>query len=343
MRTPPRKESSLVSGASPLSPSRSVLVTGAGGYIGRQLVAALAERRSPAGQDPWRVVATDVRLPPAASRPGGIHFVEADVRDPSLADLLRKHEVDTVVHLAAIVTPVPGMSADLEYSVDVLGTRNVLQSCADADVTRFVYTSSGAAYGYHADNPVPLREDYPLRGNDAFTYSRHKRLVEEMLAEWRRHCPELRQLILRPGTILGETVANQITAMFERPVVLGLRGSDSPFVFIWDQDVVACLLRGIETGVDGIFNLAGDGVVTMREVAARLGKPYVEVPAWLLRAALGVLHPLGISPYGPEQVEFLLWRPVLSNERLKSEFGYEPRKTSAEVFELWRRSHGYAA
>ncbi|NIR41945.1 MAG: epimerase, partial [Actinobacteria bacterium] len=47
------------------------------------------------------------------------------VRDPALEGVLRDHAVDTVVHLAAIVTPGPDSSRELEYSIDVLGTENV--------------------------------------------------------------------------------------------------------------------------------------------------------------------------------------------------------------------------
>ena len=65
-----------------------------------------------------------------------------------------------------------------------------------------------------------------------------------------------------------------------------------------------------------------------------------ELTPGLLRAVLAVLHPLGLSQYGPEQVDFLRYRPVLDNRRLKEVFGYVPKLTSAEVFELFRRSHG---
>ena len=56
--------------------------------------------------------------------------------------------------------------------------------------------------------------------------------------------------------------------------------------------------------------------------------------------ALSVLHPLGLSQYGPEQVNFLRYRPVLDNRRLKEVFGYVPRLTSAEVFDLFRKARG---
>ena len=63
--------------------------------------------------------------------------------------------------------------------------------------TGIVVTSSGAAYGYHPDNPVPLTEDAPCRGNPEFAYADHKRQVEEMLAEVRATHPALEQVVLR--------------------------------------------------------------------------------------------------------------------------------------------------
>ena len=306
--------------------TRSVLVTGASGYLGSLLIADIVADP----QSISRLVATDVRTP---DRPtDGATFIEADVRDPSLADVLRSHDVDVVVHLAAIVSPGRTPDRELEYSVDVGGTKNVLEACIAAGVEKVIVSSSGAAYGYHADNPEWIDEDDPLRGNPTFAYADHKRLVEEMLGRWRSEHPGLRQLIFRPGTILGTSTHNQITDLFDRRFVLGISGSDSPFVFVWDADVVACLRRGIETDASGAYNLAGDGTVTLRQIAGLMGKPYIPVHPSVLAGVLGVMQRLGITQYGPEQIDFLRYRPVLSNMRLKNEFGYTPSKTSEEVF-----------
>jgi len=314
--------------------ARSVLVTGGAGYIGSRLVARLAADRG----EVETLVSLDLHAVADAERLAGVEYATGDIRGPEVADLLKEHAVDTVVHLAAIVTPGPGMSRELLYSIDVGGTENVARACLGAGVRRLIVTSSGAAYGYHADNPVPLSEDDPLRGNPEFAYSDHKRQVEELLARLRREHPELEQLIFRPGTILGAGTDNQITALFDRAFLLGVQGSETPFVFIWDEDVVACLLKGIRGGRAGIYNLAGDGAMTLDEIAAATGKRRLALPAWLIRGALGILQPLGLSQYGPEQVDFLRYRPVLSNARLVDEFGYTPRRTSREVFELFWRS-----
>ena len=313
----------------------SVLVTGASGLIGRQVIAQLAAQPG----DISHLVAMDLRDVPEGGRLPGVSYLSGDIRNPQLGKQLNEHEVDCVVHLAAIVTPGKHSTRELEYSIDVLGSENVLSACLEAGVRQLVYTSSGAAYGYHADNPVPLVEEDPLRGNPEFAYSDHKRLVEEMLARAREEHPELAQLIFRPGTILGETVSNPITAIFERPVVVGVRGSDSPFVIIWDEDVASAIVKGIREQRSGIFNLTGDGAITLQEIARRLGKPYLPVPASLLAGSLHLARMLGLTRLGPEQVRFLRYRPVLSNKRLKSEFGFTPSGSSEACFERYRAIH----
>jgi UDP-glucose 4-epimerase len=314
---------------------RRILVTGAAGYLGSQLVATLEHDH----RDAWdMLLATDVRDPPARRIGFGATWERMDVRAAELAGLMSRHRIDTVIHLASIVTPGKDSSREFEYSVDVLGTRNLLEAAVQTGVRRVVVTSSGAAYGYHPDNPASLTEDHPLRGNREFAYSDHKRLVEEMLAECREQHPGLEQVVFRVGTILGEGTRNQITALFERARPIVVTGAASPFVFIWDQDVVGCLVRAVTDGPPGIYNVAGDGTMTMAEIAAAMGKRPRRIPARVLRVALAVLKRVQLSPYGPEQVGFLQFRPVLDNTRLKTGFGYLPRKTSREAFEIWRKA-----
>ncbi len=309
--------------------SRRSLVTGADGFLGRGVVAALAR------EGVRTLVATDVREVPAERRLPGVTYLVQDVRDPALVQTLADHAIDSVVHLASIVTPGKGSNREFEYSVDVLGSQNVLDACVATGVKHIVVSSSGAAYGYHADNPAWLRETDALRGNEVFAYAHHKRLVEEMLAQYRADHPALAQTVLRIGTILGERVDNQITALFDKPRLLAIRGSESPFVFIWDEDVTGAILHALRTQRAGCFNLAGDGALPLREIARRLGKPVRELPAGLLRAALAVGSTLGLSRYGPEQLDFLRYRPVLLNTALKEVLGYVPGKTSAEAFEAF--------
>lgn len=272
--------------------------------------------------------------------PKAVRFAKLDVTgdDPEVVIVREKPEV--VVHLASIVTPPAGMTRKQAYAVDVTGTRNVLDACLNHGVRRLVVTSSGAAYGYHHDNPIPITEDAACRGNPEFAYSDHKRQVEELLADARQSNPDLEQVVLRVGTVLGAGTANQITALFQRKRVLAIHGSDSPFVFIWTQDLARIVARAAQDGPAGIYNVAGDGWLSMDDIAHALGKSVLRVPAWSLKLALAIAKPLGLSQYGPEQVRFLQYRPVLANERLKQTFGYIPELSSAEVFDLWKTEAG---
>ena len=308
--------------------SHRVLVTGSAGYLGSQVLAGLAERQD------LGVIALDVREP--GRRLPRVNYEVADIRSPELDAIVRRHRPDVVVHLASIVTPGKNSDREFEYSVDVLGTRNLLEACVRNQVRRVIVSSSGAAYGYHADNPAWLKESDAVRGNKSFAYAWHKRLVEEMLADYRERQPQLEQIILRIGTILGVTVNNQITDLFKKPRLIAIRGSDSPFVFIHDQDVVGAILHGIDSSSTGIFNVAGDGKLSIFEIATRLSKRCIVLPAWLLRSALWLLKKLGLTQYGPEQLDFLRYRPVLDNTLSKTVFGYVPKLSSSEVFDLWR-------
>ena len=92
----------------------SVLITGASGYVGRLVTEALAA-------DPRTlstIVATDVRVVAKRNRLPGVTYERLDITDAErLGALLEAHHVDTVVHLAAVVTPRPGDTLQLQYEV----------------------------------------------------------------------------------------------------------------------------------------------------------------------------------------------------------------------------------
>ena len=309
-----------------------VLVTGGGGFLGTGVVAGLAA----AGHE---VTSGDLRVPgpDTAGAAPGVRHVALDVTDAAAVSRAVAGQ-DVVVHLASVVDP-DGMGREAAYRVDVDGSRHVLDACVEHGVRRLVVSSSGAAYGYHPDNPVPITEQQPVRGTTAFAYSHHKALVEHLLAEARRDHPQLEQVVLRIGTILGDRVDNQITALFHRPRLLAVRGSDSPFVFIWDSDLVAIMVRAVTGGPAGVYNVAGTGTLTIDQIAERLGKRTLTLPEWLLKAVLAVGSALRMSRYGPEQTGFLRYRPVLDNTRLREEFGYTPELTSAQAFDRWLDGH----
>ncbi len=312
-----------------------VLITGANGYLGKQLVEELASGKYNPESTNMGIVALDVKPVADEDKVNEVVYVQEDIRSGKLEDMLKRHQIDTVVHLAAIVAPDPKSDPGLEYEIDVEGTANVLEACIRSKVKRIVITSSGAAYGYYKDHPKWITEEVPLRGNDSFSYAKHKRIVEELLAAYRMKHPELEQVIFRVGTILGENTHNKITAFFDRALIPRVLGAKSPFVFVWDKDVIQCLIRAIDTNQTGIFNVAGDGSVSVKEISRMMHKRCLALPAWLFRGIFYVTKRLNKTRYGAELVHFLQYRPVLSNRKLKEVYNYVPTLSSREALQLY--------
>lgn len=138
----------------------TILVTGAGGFVGINLVGELLSRGE-------RVVALDRKpLHPAAERElrrqGNLDVVVGDVTSENfLRDVFGKFQIDAVVHAAVITADEKRERSQPEQivAVNMLGTLNVLGASQSAECKRFVYVSSGQAYGETHDEQQPLLED----------------------------------------------------------------------------------------------------------------------------------------------------------------------------------------
>jgi nucleoside-diphosphate-sugar epimerase len=121
-----------------------------------------------------------------------MEYRQGDVRDP---ETLRAafDGVDVVAHLAFLITG--NASHETTRSINVDGTLNAFRAAAAAQARRFVYASSVAAYGFHADNPELIAEEWPTRRAARPFYAQEKAELEQLLDEeegstptWRCSC-----------------------------------------------------------------------------------------------------------------------------------------------------------
>ena len=128
-----------------------ILVTGGAGFIGSHIATAYRDR----GDDV--VVLDNLSSGKRANLPDGVEFIEADIRDPVAAQLIRERRFDLVSHHAAqIDVRISVADPRLDAAINIDGVLNLLEASTAAGVGRFVYVSSGGVvYGTPEVRPTP--------------------------------------------------------------------------------------------------------------------------------------------------------------------------------------------
>lgn len=271
----------------------AVAVTGPTGEIGKPLMSEL-ERRAKVGS-----VAGMARRPfdPIAEGWEKVSYRRGDILDRgALAALF--DGADVAVHLAFAIF------GDREEArkINLEGTRNAFETAIKAGVSRLVYASSVAAYGFHPDNPQPLTEEVPARGSDSFYYSAQKAELEDLLDELLPGSG-VEAYVFRPCIVAGPRATMLIEQTVEAvragdPLPLVRKGVEKlpllspvlpdpglPIQLVHHDDVARAMAAAIcGDGPAGVYNLAGEGEVRVRDIARALGWRSLPIP----RPAVGL-------------------------------------------------------
>ena len=291
-----------------------ILVTGACGYIGRNLVAALSRT-----DGVERLIGLDLHAPPEPV--ARLEFVKRDLRTP-LHDIIQRDSVTTVVHLAYVVAPIRDTA--LMEDINEQGTRAVLEACRRGRVRHLIYTSSMAAYGLHRDNDTPLTEASPLRGNEDFTYARTKKRIEAMVARFAGDNPDVAVTVVRPSFIVGPGCTDPLATHLQKKIVL-LPRRTRPFQFVHRTDVTNILMHFIRTRQRGTYNVGAEGTITFKTMVRTLGNIRIGLSwpgIYLFNELAWRLHLGFVTEVPSSALRFLVHPCVMSAEKLVRETGY---------------------
>ena len=300
----------------------NVAVTGAESRLGVLVLTRLM-------RDGHGVQALDVRRPDVAA-PFRPLNADGSLRAGSLRD------VDVVVHL--LQPHEPSRDVPRDAAIDVESTRSVLREAQSAGVAAVVLVSSATVYGAREDNPVPLEEDAPMRAEPAFPFAWHKRLADELVAEWSAAHPGTRVAVLRPVAVLGDGHEDFVARHLESPRLPLVRGHNPPMQVLHAEDLAAAVALAVTGDLRGAYNVAPDGWLTAEEVCQILRRKPFSLPetvAFPLARRAWRTHMVAAPEGG---LPYLMHPWVVSTRRLR-EAGWTPRFTNREALEAFTRVH----
>lgn len=294
-----------------------ILVTGAAGHLGRQVVPALlADARVTS------VVATD-RAAIAHTAPK-LTTVKRDLVADGFDDLL--DGVDGLIHLAFHVDRRPGQ--DIASLNDT--ATHALLSAAARKLDVVVVASSVAAYGLRETAFDRLVETDPVAHARGFYYAEQKMALERHLADL-ADTARARLVIARPVSVAGPTTDPRRALQYkDKHLILPRVAHPIRFQALHEADV-GTAFAALLAAPSGIYNVAPDDWLSVEQVTRITGQKLVYAPRWVCWALCQATWRLGLNSL---DAEWLLMNdyPTLvgDNTRLRA-LGWRPTRTSADA------------
>jgi UDP-glucose 4-epimerase len=259
-------------------------------------------------------------------------FVLCDVTSDSLGEHLEQFQPDTLIHFAFVVNPMHNTRR--MHTINVAGTRNVLDVAARLSLDRLLVSSSATAYGAWSDNPIPISEGHPLRPRADYQYSAEKVLVEEMLEQFAEQHPETAVSWTRPCIIYGKGVDNFLTEFITKVwwVILP-DGLDAPVQFVHLDDVAEATFTILRERAKGPFNIGPPDWITLTRLGQLKRRSCLKLPLKLCRAFTFFWWTcrLPIYYFPPGLWSFISYPWVVAPTRLSQELNFEFRYSSEET------------
>ncbi|MCU1674894.1 MAG: NAD-dependent epimerase/dehydratase [Frankiales bacterium] len=315
-------------------PPRVVLVTGVSRYLGSRLAAVLQ-----ADPSIERVIGVDTVAPKLDVQKvlGRTEFVRADIRNPLIAKVIAQAEVDTVVHLNVIATPLGAGGRTAMKEINGIGTMQLLAACQKApSMQKLVVKSTTAIYGSSPRDPALFTEDVEPRSLPKSGYAKDAVEVEGFVRGFGRRRPDVTLTLLRFTNFTGPTIDSALARYFSLPVVPTVLGFDPRIQLCHEDDGIEVLRRSTVEDHPGIYNVGGAGVLLLSQAIRRIGRPSFPIPSPAVSLVAQAFRRAGLVDFSPEQMRYLQHGRVADVSRLARRFGWSPRPT-LEAFDDFAR------
>jgi UDP-glucose 4-epimerase len=305
---------------------RVVLVTGVARDLGRRFARQLAD-----APDVDRVIGVDIS-PPRGDM-GSVSFARADIRNPIIAQVIMREQVDTVVHMSVLPPASAGGGGAAAKELNVIGTMQLLAACQQSpDLEHFVLKSSTTVYGSSSRDPAMFSEDMDARRVGAVGFVKDLNEVEGYVRGFARRRPDVRVTTLRTASAIGPSLNTPLTAYFKLPVIPTVLGFDPRMQFLNDTDLIDAIEHATLGDIAGTFNIAGEGVMMLSQAIRRLGRPALPMPGFAVSSFGSAMRQARVADFSREQVSFLTFGRGVETTRMREVLGFHPSRTTEQAF-----------
>lgn len=308
--------------------AKKVLLIGAAGGLA-QITAGLLSKEYPH----LKIIGVDSRpIDHLPDRPQ-VTIKRMNYTRGNFEKLFRDHNFDIVFHLGRLGHANVGPNSSLAHRLDlnVMGTSRILDLCLKFKIKKLILLSTFHVYGALSDNPVFIREDHPLRASIKYPELRDVTEMDQIATNWMwKNQDQVSTVVLRPCNIVGPQIHNAITRYLRTSYAPIPIDYNPMFQFIHEFDMAHVLIQSVDQVPTGIYNVAPDESISLKDARDTVGQKSLPVPMMVLAPAAQMIKRLWSFPdYLLDYVRFscIISSSALGKHLARDKFRFSTRET----------------
>lgn len=314
-----------------MSAPKRLLILGMGGGLAR-ITAGLLLKKFPRLQ----IVGVDSRSMVREYPDNRVTYLRMKYTRGNFEKIFRDHEFDSMLHLGRLSHAQAGSTLNLAQRLDLnlMGTKRILDLCLKYRLKKVVVLSTFHVYGALKDNPTFMSEESPLRASIKYPELRDVVEMDQLVTSWMwKNQSELSTVVLRPCNIIGPQINNTMTRYLTAKYAPQPVDYNPMLQFVHEFDMAACLAESIAHVKTGIYNVAPNEAISIREAKKVIGKPTLPIPLFLLEpVARGFNTPVWSFPH--YLLDYIKFPCVIDGRPLLSQLEHPLRYSIRESLDL---------
>lgn len=308
-----------------------VLITGSAGNFGRLLTKKLLQNPK------LEILSVDDR--PFENAPQNLQHFELDLRRKSAFELLRKKKPDIIIHLGLIRNPHQHRrKRENAYFFNLETTSQILNLAKNIQVKKLIFLSSANLYGPSANTCGFITEEAPLHGASNNPEFRDLVSIDMMVQSFFWKMPQAKTIILRPCHIIGPHLNNAPMRYFRLETIPYLLGFDPIFQLLYEDDLLECFEKALESNAYGIYNIAGPDTAPLSCILREVGKKTIALPEKFFKALVTTTFFSKKSTFPAAELDHLKYSCLIDTTRARNELKFVPKFRIKQIINKLKES-----